>query len=73
MPPPVPLPDPFPPLFLLLVVSLSWKKLLVVVDESLVELEVALPKIEKALPLALIGVVIGITTAASSAIPFPIP
>ncbi|EPR89417.1 hypothetical protein L313_1419 [Acinetobacter haemolyticus CIP 64.3 = MTCC 9819] len=47
--------------------------MLVVVDELLVELEVALPKIEKALPLALIGTVIGATILASSAIPLPIP
>ena len=46
---------------------------MVVVEELLVELAVALPKIEKALPDALIGVVIGITTLASSAIPLPIP
>ncbi|EPR89415.1 hypothetical protein L313_1417 [Acinetobacter haemolyticus CIP 64.3 = MTCC 9819] len=43
------------------------------VDELLTELEVASPKIEKALPLALIEVVIGATTAASLAIPFPMP
>ena len=44
-----------------------------VVDELLTEFEVALPKMEKAFPDALIGVVIGATTLASSAIPLPIP
>ena len=46
---------------------------MVVVEELFTEFEVALPKREKALPDALIGVVIGATTLASSAIPLPIP
>ena len=46
---------------------------MVLVEESLTEFEVAFPKIEKALPEPLIGVVIGATTLESLPMPLPIP
>ncbi|EPR89414.1 hypothetical protein L313_1416 [Acinetobacter haemolyticus CIP 64.3 = MTCC 9819] len=52
---------------------MSSKWLIAVVDESLTELEVEFPKIEKELPKAFTGLVIGITTLASSPFPLPIP
>jgi len=46
---------------------------LAVVEELLIEFDVALPKIEPALPEKLTGLVIGATTLASLPMPLPIP